>query len=111
MEIEGIINHTLASALIEREYLAKQVAENQAHIAFWRDLQQINCNETVRLSLEGITHVRQILGSEMYMEDLIKKHPADPLYYMGYPLKTIEFYIHLKNEMSKNKPVESESKL
>lgn len=99
MEIEGIINHTLAGALIERDYIAKMVADNQFHIAFWRTLKQIHAHEEVKQSLEGITHIRQILGSEHYMEHLIKKHPADPLHYMGFPIKSIEFYIHLKGEL------------
>ena len=101
MEIEGIINHTLASALIERNFIAQKLVSNKEHINFWNNVKTIHANEEIRNKLEGITHVRQILGSEEYMEYLIEQSPDEPLHYMGFPLKTIEFYIHLRDSIDK----------
>lgn len=99
MEIEGLINHTLAGAMVERNFIAQKLVANKEHITFWRNVKQIHANEEVRARLESITHIRQILGSEEYMEYLIEQSPEEPLYYMGFPLKTIEFYIHLRDSM------------
>lgn len=97
MEIEGLINHTLAAALVERDYIAKKVADNKQHIAFWRSIKEIEANENIKQALQNITNIRQILGSESYMEYLIEQSPEEPLFYMGHPLKSIEFYLHLRD--------------
>lgn len=100
MEIEGIINHSLAAALVERDYIAKKVQENKEHINFWNNIKQLHANDEVRNSLEEVSHIRQILGSESYMQYLIEQMPDDPLYYKGFPLKTIEFYLHLRDSLN-----------
>lgn len=99
MEIEGLINHALAAAMVEKSYIAQKMENVLAAIDFWREIQDINSNDQIKSSLSGITHVRQILGSESYMPELIKKSPHESLFYMGYPIKTIEFYIHLRQEV------------
>jgi len=108
VEIEGIINHTLAGALVERDYIAQKVIANRIHINFWKDVQRLYANEDIRCRLEDVNHIRQILGSEDYMEYMIEKSPEEPLYYMGFPIKVIEFYIHLKESL-RNKLVPEES--
>ena len=100
MEIEGLINHTLAAALVERNYIAKTMADNLDHIEFWKTLKAVYAHDELNKRLESITHIREILGSEEYMNYLIKKNPEEPLLFMGFPIKVIEFYIHLKTELS-----------
>jgi hypothetical protein len=97
MDIEGLINHTLASYTIERQYIAKQLFDNKERIQFWEDVQAIHANESVQNALRGVTNIRQILSSENYMDYLIKKNVCEPLCFMDFPLKTIEFYLHLKH--------------
>lgn len=99
MEIEGLINHTLASAILERNFIAQRMVANKEHITFWNSVKKIHTNEDIRSKLENITHIRQILGSEEYMEYMIQQDPEDPLEYLGIPLKTIEFYIHLRDSL------------
>lgn len=101
MEIEGLINHTLAAALVERNYITKQMADNQFHIDFWKSIKLAHSHEELNQRLQGISHIREILGSEDYMQFLIKKSVDEPLFFMGFPIKVIEFYIHLKGEMAK----------
>lgn len=108
MEIEGLINHTLAAALVEREYIAKQLQENLAHIDFWKTVKLAHSHEELKHRLQGITHIRQILGSDDYMQHLIKKSVDEPLYFMGFPIKVIEFYLHLLSEMNKYRPEENQ---
>lgn len=108
MEIEGLINHTLAAALVEREYIAKQLTDNLAHIDFWKNIKLAHAHEELRHRLQDITHIRQILGSEDYMQYMIKKTFDEPLYFMGFPIKVIEFYIHLRECLDKKVVPEQE---
>ena len=96
MEIEGLINHTLASALVERDYIYHKLLENKSHIDFWQSLREIHAHEELKHRLNGITHIRQILVSEEYMQVIIRNEPDEPLFFMDFPLKTIEFYLHLR---------------
>lgn len=97
MEIEGLINHTLAASLVERNYIVQKLVANREHISFWQTVRKIHANEELKAKLQSITHIRQILGSEEYMEYLIEQSPDEPLFYMGFPLKAIEFYLHLRD--------------
>lgn len=109
MEIEGIINHTLAAALVERDYIAKRVVDNKQHIQFWKNLQKIHANEFLQAKLENITHIRQILGSEEFMEYLIKQDVDAEIEFMGFSIKAIEFYLHLRDSIKiKEEPIEHE---
>lgn len=111
MEIEGLINHTLAAALVERDYIAQQVRDNKSHIAFWESIRVINAHEEIKQRLEGITHIRQILGSEAYMDYMVRQSPDEPLYFMGFPLKTVEFYLHLRQSDRLNSDENSDESL
>lgn len=97
MEIEGLINHTLAAAEVERSFIAKKAMDNKYHINFWEEVKRLHSNEDITSRLKNVSHIREILGSEDYMGYLIKKSIDDPLYFMGFPLKIIEFYLHLRD--------------
>lgn len=99
MEIEGLINHTLAALMVDRDFMAKKMLDNKDYILFWKNIKSIHANEEVKSKLNQVTHIRQILGSEEYMKDMIKYNPEDSLFFMGFPLKTIEFYLHLKDSI------------
>lgn len=99
MEIEGIINHVLRAAELERELLEIKITENDEHLEFWKNIKQIQAHEELKSRLERISHIRQILGSEDFMLDMIKQEPDAPSYFMGFPLKTIEFYLHMRDSL------------
>ncbi len=99
MEIEGLINHTLASFVIEKDFIAKKVQENADCLRFWRNIKKIHINVPLRQKLHSITHIRELLGSEEYMEDMIRQESDKPLYFHGHPLKEIEFYLHLRDSI------------
>jgi hypothetical protein len=111
MEIEGLINHTLAAALVERDYIAKKFLDNKNHIAFWESIRKIQAHEELKARLQGIEHIRQILGSEEYMYYMIRQEPDEPLYFMGFPLKAIEFYLHLRTSNRVNNHEELDESL
>jgi len=97
MEIEGLINHTLKAYDIEKSFANLRLLEAMENIKFWETVQAIHANEIIRELLKDVTHVREILGREDCIKELLRSKDEIPSF-RGFPLKTIEFYIHLKNE-------------
>ncbi len=97
MEIEGIINHTLAGLEIKTEHLKKSIRQVEEDSYTWTCLRLIHVNKEIQNAIRDKANVRQLFSEEEHMKKFIANDPDETFRFLGFDLDDIQLYIQLRN--------------
>lgn len=98
MEIEGIINHSLAGIAARKEAILDKLGYCERLQVLWLKIREIHHSEPMQGYLTGIKNVRQLFLSELYMKHFLENSPEDTFIFHGYHLDDIQEYLFLRNK-------------
>lgn len=97
MEIDGVINHSLALHIVQRKDLEKRLEECNKSIDLLNDLRVINNDEPLRAILSPFTNIRQLVASPTHILGFLQTmDEEDMLVFQGHHLDTIQLYLDLR---------------
>jgi hypothetical protein len=98
MEIEGIVQHSLAGLYVRHERACDDVQLCESEIYKWKEILMIHANEEVQHAIQGLTSIRQLVTGATHMKDFLAVKPEDIYTFMGFHLDSIQFYMDLRTQ-------------
>jgi hypothetical protein len=112
MEIEGIVQHTLAGLYVRHERAKNDVDLCEREIHKWHQVRMIHANEEVQHAIQGLTSIRQLVTGETHIKYFLAVKPEDIYTFMGFHLDSIQFYMDLRTQCEgTNRKPEREAEL
>jgi len=112
MEIEGIVQHSLAGLYVRHERAKEDLNLCESEIHKWHQIRMIHANEEVQHAIQGLKSIRQLVTAATHMKDFLASTPEETFTFMGFHLDSIQFYMDLRTQCEgTNRPPEREAEL
>ena len=112
MELEGIVQHSLAGLFIRHDRAIADVNLCNREISKWHEVLKIHANEEIQHAIKGLVSVRQLVTAATHMKDFLASSPDETFLFNGFHLDSIQFYMDLRTHCERtNRPPEREAEL
>ncbi len=98
MEIEGIVQHSLAGLYVRYERAKDDLGLCESEIHKWHQVRMIHANEEVQHAIQGLTSIRQLVTATTHMKNFLGSTPDETFLFNGFHLDSIQFYMDLRSK-------------